>query len=164
MMNQDLLLSAKTLLGNLKVLRNETDQLNRAFIAAMGTDDPVVSVREMLPSIVQSSDKVAAVIAEVFLTVDWEKDGNDAQVLYDILAGKGDIPEELKADVQEHLDSLGGTEKEMIDLFGENPMMSSIQKLGLEEELVDLVTSNDEVQAMVAAMQQTPNIPVITQE
>lgn len=164
MINSDLMSAAKTLLDNLRELRVEADGLNVAFMNAMDQDDKVGAVRALFPDIIFASEKSAAVISEVFLSVNWEDESSKPEVLYDIMAGRGDIPEELKEGVAEHLESLGGTEKDMVDRFGQDPMMSAIRALGLEEELSELINSRDEIQALVAALEQTPEVPLAAQE
>lgn len=166
MFNQDLLLAAKTLLENLKELRTKNDSLNSAFMMAMESEDPSSAVRNLFPMIIESSEKSAAVIAEVFLTVNWEDEGNKPQILYDIFSGvQKEVPDDLKELVSEHLSYLStGTEAEMISRFGPDPIMSCITNLNLLDELSTLINDHDEMQALVAAMQQTPDIPLVIQE
>lgn len=165
MFNEDLLLAAKTLLENLKELRTKNDSLNSSFMIAMESEDPVSAVRNLFPMIIESSEKSAAVIAEVFLTVNWENEGNKPQLLYDILSGvQTEVPEDLKEIVSEHLSYLStGTEFEMVSKFGNDPMMSCITKLDLLDELATLINDRDETQALLAALQDTPDVPLVTQ-
>lgn len=166
MINEDMLSSVKTLLINLKALREETDALNLAFMDAMSKEDKVAAVRNLFPSIIESSDKSAAAIAEAFTSVNWELPGNKPQLLYDILSGvETDLPEEIQEIVREHLHTMvSGTEAIMVGLYGKDPMLSAIQELGILEELSELITSRDEMQALVSVMNGTSDMPVITQE
>ncbi len=166
MFNEDLLLAAKTLLENLKALRGKNDSLNSTFMVAMESDDPVSAVRNLFPMIIESSEKSAAVITEVFLTVNWEDEANKPQILYDIFSGvQTQVPDDLKELVSEHLAYLStGTEAEMVSRFGTDPIMSCITKLDLLDELSTLINDLDETQALVAAMQAAPDVPLAIPE
>lgn len=166
MLNQDLLFSAKTLLEDLKELRDGANALNVSFVSAMEQDDKVNAVRALFPDIIEASDKSATVISKAFLSVDWEAEGNSPQLLYDILSGvQTDVPEELKEAVEDHISNVqGGTESQMVELFGKDPMISCIIELGLIEELSALINTQDEVQSLLAALQEIQNVPLVTQE
>lgn len=161
MINNDLLAAAKVLLVNLKATRADTDALNTAFMAAMDQPDNVSAVRALFPEIIRMSETSAAVISGVFLSVDWEKEGNTPDVLYSLLAGEGEIPDEIKPDLEQFLADMEVTEKAMEERFGKDAIISCIRSLGLEQELVDLINSRDEVQALAAAMASVPGMPVV---
>lgn len=166
MLTSDLLLAAKTLLENLKTTRGSMDSLNSTFIVAMSDEDPINAVRNLFPMIIESSEKSAAMIAEAFLAVNWEDENNKPQYLYDILSGvQTEVPDDIKELVSDHLSHMStGTEAEMIFLFGPDPMMSCIKKLDLLDELSSLINERDETQALMAALQHTPEVPLVTQE
>lgn len=165
MINLDLLLAAKNLLDGMGTLRTELDALNIAFMCAMEQDDKKASVRALFPNIIESSEKSAAIISQAFLSVNWEKEGNKPQVLYDILSGiYDDLPEDLKEAVAERITGMETTEKEMINRFGEDPMMSAIRELGLIDELADLINAQDEAQALSAVLNDTQDVPLAIKE
>lgn len=165
MFNPDLLSAAKILLENMKALRGEMDALNIAFMTAMDQPDSAGAVRALFPNIISTSKKSAEIISDAFLAVNWEVEGNTPQTFYDLLAGKCEgLPEDLQQEVTELLSSLDGTEKEMFDRFGPEPMMAAITSLGLEEELSAEMNTQDEIQALMAALQDTKDVPLVTQE
>lgn len=166
MLTQDLLLAAKTLLENLKALRSNADSLNSTFMVAMDSEDQANAVRNLFPMIIEASEKSASVIAEAFISVNWEDESNKPQFLYDILSGvQTEVPNDLKELVSDHISHMGtGTEAEMVSRFGPDPMMSCINNLGLMEELAALINDRDEMQALLAALQDTKDVPLVIQE
>lgn len=165
MLNPDLSQAAKTLLKDLKDLRPEFDTLNLSFMEAMDQEDQVTAVRALFPKIISTSEKSASAISVAFLSVDWELEGNKPQVLYDVMSGEHeDLPDDLRKEVIDHIVGMSGTEQEMADRFGSDPMFTCIQSLGLETEFTDLINSRDEVAALSAVLQNTQDVPLLLQE
>lgn len=160
MINQSLVTVAKNLLEGLLALRKDSDALNLSLMAAMDQEEKVEPVRALFPELLRLTDASAELITDAFLTADWEEEGNSADVLYGILDGTGEVPDELKGLVAEFIEGLNVTEQPMIDRFGPNPVMTLIESIGLKDEFENLIIERDEVSALAFAMQETPGLPL----
>lgn len=158
-MNQDMISCAKTVLESLKDLRPESEALNAKFIKAMAQEDNISAVRELFPEIVSSAAKTSDIISTAFVSIDWSAEGNTADRFYDIFRGV-DVPEELRGDVDKFLMENQASEKEMVGLFGENPMTSALDRLDLLGELEELVQEMNSVRVMQAVLAEVPGMPV----
>lgn len=164
MISKNLSLVAKNLLEGLLALRKDSDALNLAFMNAMDQENKQDAVRELFPELFRLTDASAELITNALLTTDWEEEGVTVEVLYGILDGTGEVPEELSGIVAEFISGLDVTEQPMIDRFGPNPVMSLIENIGLTEEFENLMMERDEVSALAYALHETPDVPLATKD
>lgn len=164
MLNSDLNQAAKNIFVSLRLLRPEMNDLNAKVLVAVDSENPKDAIREIFPEIIDLSDRTAVVIADAFLSVNWELEGNTPEVLYGILSGDfPEVPDELKEDLADHLSNMEGVEKEMAERFGKDPISAILESVGLLDEFVSTVSARDEVLALQAALEQTPGVPLVTQ-
>lgn len=153
MLNDDMKHALKTLLVRFSELRSDMNNVNVQVLEIMGSENEADRMRAFLPEIIKVAGPSADAIKTFLLGVDWEAEGNDVELVHELMSGNPvEVPEDLKEDVQGFLENLKGSEAEMISRFGQDPLMACLAKLGLVEEFTQNLELLEHVDAMAAAL------------